>query len=468
MIAYSVRGPGYPAPEATPPGLAEQIGQSLAQAPWWAWPAAAFTVFLAVVGLLVWSVRGTRRVLDQRRERLRLRARDDETERGLRRVKSQVTMDRLIAVQFLIAMGFSAYGMSQTAHETAGIPVPANWLLFVVFEGFALTLMVMINQRAGEGLPYPGLLSGYWVVIAVAAVFNATHGSGLVGSLVWAAITLMAGCSYALRMSAKRADQEKRLKQAAGRWASRRVALVRWLHPVERMQVALELASDEDLGADEATARVRQRSQQRAQRRALRRVVRCEWRLRRAQSAARLPGLGWWADARERAWETRAQAAIGAAQLATSTATVARVLRELQMMDMAGRIARMDYSSAVDARQAMANLITEERLTARAEITSGSGSGGGVPVTRSEPVRRTEPVTGGEPVVRTGGGSGSGGATVTPMRAQVTDEDLIERAREVWRPGISIAEFRRLLGVGMRKAHPLHRLMSEEQQQETG
>lgn len=67
-----------------------------------------------------------------------------------------------------------------------------------------------------------------------------------------------------------------------------------------------------------------------------------------------------------------------------------------------------------------------------------------------------EPVTGDTPK-----------ATVTQL-ARVTDEELLTKARAVWVPGMSVTAFRQALGVGMRKAHPLHRQMREEYREATG
>lgn len=57
----------------------------------------------------------------------------------------------------------------------------------------------------------------------------------------------------------------------------------------------------------------------------------------------------------------------------------------------------------------------------------------------------------------------AGASNVTPLpRQRVSDEELLERAREIYEPGMSVNEFRRRLGVGMKKAHPLHQLLRAE------
>ncbi|GAA1766398.1 hypothetical protein [Streptomonospora arabica] len=54
--------------------------------------------------------------------------------------------------------------------------------------------------------------------------------------------------------------------------------------------------------------------------------------------------------------------------------------------------------------------------------------------------------------------------TVTPMRPRLDDDALLAKAREVYEPGMPVGEFRKALGVGMGKAHPLHVRLRGEQE----
>lgn len=56
-------------------------------------------------------------------------------------------------------------------------------------------------------------------------------------------------------------------------------------------------------------------------------------------------------------------------------------------------------------------------------------------------------------------------APATPRRPRVDDGELERRAREVYEPGMSVTAFRQALGVGMKKAHPLHVKLRGEQGQ---
>lgn len=439
--------------------LLRYLLEAMAAGPWWAWPASIVGVLGVGAGLVWWTGRAIAAAVEERRARLVARATGDQDRlRAIRGLRQQLTMDRLIGAQFLVAMGFSAYGMSEVARLHAGIAVPANWLLFVVFEGFALTLMVMINQRAEKALPAGGLGAIYWLVMALAAAFNMTHSSEWVGRAVWGAITLLAAASYALRMEAKRAGREEELRAAEGRASSRRLALVRWLHPVERVRVALEMARDERLGADEATRIVRARVAEAREREALGRVRSAVWELRRAQAAVKDSPESRRAARRERRAEGAAQDAIAAAEMATSAERVAAVLRELQMMALAPTWAALDYSSPDEARRIMQRLITREALEPLALPAAA-------PAEQTEPVGgsvRTEPVQ--RPVSESQAGGEPAQATVTPIRARISDEELVEKARRVYRSGMSLAEFRRELGVGMRRAQPLHVKLREKAQ----
>ncbi|WP_160051129.1 DUF2637 domain-containing protein [Nocardiopsis sp. FR26] len=344
--------------------MGEIVLGGLAQTPWWGWLVAAGVLVVLVCAVLWGIVRAIRRWVARRRARLVDRAHGDvraqQRESG---VRSQDVMSWLVTAQFVIAMSLSGWGMAQVAREAAGIPEPVNWLLFAVFEGFALVIMTMIHQRANEGLPYPGLLAGYWAVIGLAAFFVSTHGHGLIGRMVWASITLLAGCTYALRMAAKRRDQERRLREAAGRWQNRRLSLVRWARPVERIKVALELASDEELSADEATARVRERTARFQHERRVQAARDAVWRLGQAKEEPwpQTERAQLRAVRREQRLERAAQKAMARAGLASDPRSLAELLAELQVMELAGDIATAHHSPE-QARAWAENLITVQAL----------------------------------------------------------------------------------------------------------
>jgi hypothetical protein len=108
------------------------------------------------------------------------------------------------------------------------------------------------------------------------------------------------------------------------------------------------LAADEYLPAQEATRRVRAEQ-------AARRL----YQLRRALHASdQAPaGPGALADRRVRAAERRAQAALTRAGF-SAPSVAADVLRQVQVLARTACLARLDYSTAQPARDAIASLIT--------------------------------------------------------------------------------------------------------------
>jgi hypothetical protein len=118
--------------------------------------------------------------------------------------------------------------------------------------------------------------------------------------------------------------------------------------PAERFRVQRLLAADESMSAQAATRRVR--TEQAARRLAqLRRALHA-----RDQEAARPGAL---ADRRARAAERRAHAALTRAGF-SDPAVAADVLRQVQVLTRTAYLARLDYSTAEPARDAIASLIT--------------------------------------------------------------------------------------------------------------
>ncbi|WP_449289734.1 DUF2637 domain-containing protein [Nocardiopsis sediminis] len=350
------------------------LADALDAAPWYAWPTAVMAAVMTALGCAGLAVvvlrhlwRGIGTAAEAARAAVTAAAHGDQAaRRRVRAVLNGMSLTTALSVSLTVASGFGALGIARVLETSAQIPAPFSWFGFAVFQALAIILMAIINERAEKGLPARGITAGFWALVATEAVLNTTHSDNLVGRLVFAAMTVIAALGYQLRMSHKRRGREEELRRAEGRWADRRLAAIRWLRPVERVQVMFELAGDENLGAEVATARVRERAERRRAERAIGRVCTAVWRLRRDTIQAR----GWWArwvfrwafERRAAVSEARAQAAIDAAGLAVSPARVARVLARLQWMDKAGGLARMPRYDLVSARGAMADLITEDRL----------------------------------------------------------------------------------------------------------
>lgn len=471
-----------PAPTSAAPGVGDQITASLADAPWWAWPLTllAGVAVLAAVGWLL--SRAARRGVAA----IRAAAAGgmEQREQVAAFIRAQA-MTVLFGAIVAIVVGLSAQTMVGWLRS---IGMATHWAVlgFVAFDGMATMLALTLWQRSRRGESTGMIRPTLWALVGSAAWLNSHHApeGNVAAGFAYAAFPVIAAVGLEFLLQEQRRDRDW-LKEQAGEKSRRRLALVRWLHPVERVQVALEMARDEDMGADEATRIVRERNAAAARARAIRRVRTAVWTLRRDQAAPRSKWFGWAVDRRERVSEARAQAAIAAAQMATDTATVAVVLRELQMMTLAGTFAGLDYSSADAARRAVGHLITEEALRPL-ELGTGPASPEGpddfppdgwgqMPeldddLDDSEPeepwtdvsseafasVEAWEPIPAPAPVRKP--------ATVTALksRPRVTDTELLARARKVWEPGMSVTAFRSALGVGMKKAHPLHQQLRAE------
>lgn len=349
--------------------LAQAAVQALDSTPWWGWAVAAAAALLVVWLLL----RRTVRALAALPEAVRRAATGSADQRD--QIAAWVRA-RFMTLAFgavvAIVIGLSAQTMVGWLRE---IGMSKFWatLGFVAFDGVATMLALTLWQRSRRGESTGMIRPALWTLVLIAAWLcshKAPEGENhFAASVVYALFPIVAALALEYLLQESRRDRAW-LKEQAGEKAKRRLALIRWLHPVERLLVQLEMATDEDMSAEEATARVRQRAETRRQERAIRGVRTAVWTLRRDLAAAGRAGrfTRWALERRARVSEERAQRAIAAAQMATSTMVVARVLRELQMMTLADRFAGMDYSSVSEARVAMANLITEEQLALRLEL----------------------------------------------------------------------------------------------------
>lgn len=337
--------------------LLQLVLEQASAMPWQGW-LATLVLMLALAGLACWWMcRVVRRVGAAALAAARHAAHGDQAaRRRIHQALNSMSLTTALSVSLVVAQGFGALGISRVLKEHAEVPVPFNWLGFAAFQALAVILMAIINERAEQGLPARGVTAGFWALIAVEAVLNTTHSDNMVGRAVFAAMTLIAACGYQLRMGQKRRGRDEELRRAEGRWANRRIAAVRWLHPIERIAVAVELARDEDLGADAATRLVRDRSAAQRRARLRRRAARALWRLRIVQMGGR------WARMRHPGAERRAQAALDAAGLAEESAELVAVLRRVQVLTLADRIADTDYTDPAGARGLVASLITDEAL----------------------------------------------------------------------------------------------------------
>jgi len=147
------------------------------------------------------------------------------------------------------------------------------------------------------------------------------------------------------------------------------------------------------------------------------------------------------------------------------TAAIAHSVGPLGAATTAWLIGVMDdYVTAArpeEGARTLAELgVQRERVAAHAPAAAAEVPGPASPSAPAvePPAPATEPEPAAEPEET------AGASNVTPLkpRQRVSDEELLERAREIYEPGMSVNEFRRRLGVGMKKAHPLHQLLRAE------
>ncbi|MGW9212005.1 hypothetical protein ACWGR4_34170 [Embleya sp. NPDC055664] len=248
--------------------------------------------------------------------------------------------DLLTAGVAAAAAGLSAAQLGKFGRDVMGLTGPWAYLPFVALDFAAVVCALRARRRASRGAAAG--LSGalVWVLALLSASMSASEGAGL-GEMfalgIWAPI---AAVLWELGLAEERHARTAR--------ADRRVGWIRWLHPIERVLVLAELASDEHLGAADATERVRER-----------RAARALYRLRQATeardgragtggaSARSVRGI----DRRYRRAEAFAQRTASRVRLADAEVEAA-VLPQLRVLVDVGRLATMTWPApgAADPR----------------------------------------------------------------------------------------------------------------------
>ncbi|MFF7247111.1 hypothetical protein ACFZBU_24780 [Embleya sp. NPDC008237] len=240
--------------------------------------------------------------------------------------------DLLTAAVAAAAAGLSAAQLGKFGRDVMGLHGPWAYLPFVALDFAAVVCALRARRRAARGAAAG--LSGalVWVLALLSASMSASEGANLGEAFalgIWAPI---AAVLWELGLAEERHARTER--------ADRRVGWIRWLHPIERVLVLAELASDEHLGAAEATERVRER-----------RAARALYRLRQATEAraAQVAGDGRSAarpkrgtDRRYRRAEAFAQRTAARVRLADA-AVEAAVLPQLRVLVDVGRLANMTW-----------------------------------------------------------------------------------------------------------------------------
>ncbi|MGC0419808.1 hypothetical protein [Embleya sp. AB8] len=235
--------------------------------------------------------------------------------------------DLLTAAVAAAAAGLSAAQLGKFGRDVMGLSGPWAYLPFVALDFAAVVCALRARRRAARGAAAG--LSGalVWVLALLSASMSASEGTNVGEAFalgIWAPI---AAVLWELGLAEERHARTAR--------ADRRVGWIRWLHPVERVLVLAELASDEHLGAAEATERVRERRAARALYR-----LRQATEARAARAASARPKRG--SDRRYRRAEALAQRTAARVRLADAEVEAA-VLPQLRVLVNVSHLANMTW-----------------------------------------------------------------------------------------------------------------------------
>ena len=237
-----------------------------------------------------------------------------------------------------VAAGISAQGLTGFARDNMGLTGPWPYLLFLALDGAAGVCAVLLTRRAARAESGLAPRLAVWGLVAASASFNFTHAPRRpVAPEAFGLMPVIAAILFEFTL--------RELQLRAGR-ADRRLAALRWLHPVERVRVQLRLAADDHISAEAASRRVQIDL-------AARRLYQLRHALLAQGRAARPGGM-----AVRRVWlaEHRAHAALIRAGFADQ-AIAAQVLRQVQVLTRTRDLARLDYSTAEAPQAAIAALI---------------------------------------------------------------------------------------------------------------
>jgi hypothetical protein len=241
-----------------------------------------------------------------------------------------------------VAAGISAQGLTGFARDSMGLRGLWPYLLFFALDGAAGVCAVLLMRRAARAEPALAPRLAVWGLVAASSAFNGTHAPHHPAAReAFALMPVIAATLFEFSLR-----ETVRQTQRAEGGADRRLTGLRWLHPVERIRVQMQLAADPQMSAEAATRRVRVDA-------AARRL----FLLRKALQTGEQPMRGAALTPGARRAERRAQAALTRAGFA-APGVAAEVLRQVQVLTLTPALARLDYATADAARTALGNLIT--------------------------------------------------------------------------------------------------------------
>jgi hypothetical protein len=239
-----------------------------------------------------------------------------------------------------VAAGISAQGLTGFARSDMELTGPWPYLLFLALDGAAGVCAVLLARRAARAESGLAPRLAVWGLVAASSAFNWTHAPRRPAAPeAFGLMPVVAALLFEFCL------RELRLRTLADR-PGRRLSVLGWLHPAERLRVHLSMATDRQASAETATRRVRVSC-------AARRLYRLRTTLAACDQGVRPSGL---AARRVRRAERRAQGALDRAGFA-DPAIAAAVLRHVQVLTMTAALAGLDYRTADAAHAVIAGLI---------------------------------------------------------------------------------------------------------------
>ena len=239
-----------------------------------------------------------------------------------------------------VAAGISAQGLTGFARSNMELAGAWPYLLFFALDGAAGVCAVLLVRRAARAESSLAPRQAVWGLVAASSTFNWTHAPRRPAAAeAFGLMPVVAALLFEFCL------RELRLRILAGRTGSK-LSAWRWLHPAERIQVQIRMATDEQVSAEAATRYVR--------------VDHAARRLHQLKTALdahdQSPAHGAMAARRVRKAEHRAHHALTRAGFA-DPATATAVLRQVQVLTVTTALARLDYHTPDAAQAAIANLI---------------------------------------------------------------------------------------------------------------
>ncbi|MEV7775445.1 hypothetical protein [Kitasatospora sp. NPDC086791] len=261
------------------------------------------------------------------------------------------------------AAGLSSTGLRKMGRDLIGLPSPWDWMPFVALDVAAYVCGMRARRRSRNGQS-PGISGALvWVFALISSAFSASEGAHLRESIARAPWPIIAAVLFELGSLEER-TAARELARRAGDWLDRRIRLVRMLHPVEWVKVALALAADENLSQAEATRRVR-----------IQTAADRLYRVRQLDGQDEDGDKPGWFSVR---WRERAVRRAQAAQARLSLPDQVHVLAGLERLVRTPETATVDFAKRKEVEAAQRSFLTVADVASTADLVPALYPGTGL------------------------------------------------------------------------------------------